>query len=534
MQKTKNSFLLPLFVFALCISACLKDRKDPSWDVDVLAPLVRSTLTINNILADSLIQKNPNNSLELVYKYSLSTFTIDSLFKIPDTTVHNPPFYAPVNYTVTPGGAITPVVSNPIFYSLGDAQLTQVILKSGKILLTIKSQVKGVVDFTYKLPKMTDPAGNIFDTTVTIPAATATVEGIYTGVFDLAGYKIDLTGTAGTSFNTLLTSYNGNLSPNNPGPTIITAGESVDISNTFLDIVPQYAKGYFGQTVFPIGPDSSDFTMFNHIIDGTLSLEDIDVGLSIQNSIGADARVSINELSSINSRTGTTIPLANSIIGSPLNITRSTDNAGLVTPTTYSVSFTPANSNIKQFFENLPNRLKYQLDLELNPIGNVSGGNDFVYYDKLMKTDLNITIPLSLVANDLSMADTLDFNMSASADNVNSGTLFLHVENGFPFTAEAQLYLMDENLNIVDSLISAPNAILAPPLDGNFICAGKKLTILSFPVNAEKLTLLRSTDKMYIKMKFNTEAQPVYVKLYSFYEMKVKLVGDFNYTVGKK
>jgi len=36
-------------------------------------------------------------------------------------------------------------------------------------------------------------------------------------------------------------------------------------------------------------------------------------------------------------------------------------------------------------------------------------------------------------------------------------------------------------------------------------------------------------------MKFNTAGQSKnYVKIYSFYEMNIKLVGDFNYTVGKK
>ncbi|MFI5164879.1 MAG: hypothetical protein ACHQHP_06505, partial [Bacteroidia bacterium] len=83
-------------------------------------------------------------------------------------------------------------------------------------------------------------------------------------------------------------------------------------------------------------------------------------------------------------------------------------------------------------------------------------------------------------------------------------------------------------------LISAPNLILAPNLDANFICEGRATTRLSFPVDAAKLSLLRATKKMYIKIKFNTSNQPNYVKIYSTYIMNVKVVGDFNYTVGKK
>jgi len=92
---------------------------------------------------------------------------------------------------------------------------------------------------------------------------------------------------------------------------------------------------------------------------------------------------------------------------------------------------------------------------------------------------------------------------------------------------------MDTLNNIVDSLISAPNVILAPQLDANFICAGKRLTKLTIPIGEDKMQLLRDTKKMYIKMRFNTVGQSSYVKIYSFYEMDMKLVGDFNYTVGK-
>lgn len=527
---------MSLFVFsvlAICLITCRKEPRNPSWDVDVLAPLVKSEFTINNIITDSLIHKNQDNSLDIVYKYTLSSFNIDSLFNVPDTTIHNL-YPAPFTINVIPGGAIIPAVGNTIKYSFGDAQLTSTTLRAGTMLLTIKSQIKGLVDFTYKMPKVTDAYGNIFDTTVTIPAATVSSDGVYTGVFDLSGYKIDLTGATGISVNTMLTSYSAILSPANTGSVAITAGETVDIANTFIDIAPKYARGYFGHTVTNIGPDTAGFTMFNHIIDGTLNFEDIDIGLSIQNSIGADARITIDKLSSINSRTGSTVSLANSIIGSPININRSVDNSGMVTPTTYSISFTTSNSNIKQFVDNLPSSLSYQLNLELNPLGNVAGNNDFVYSDKLMKTDLNMTIPLSIVANDLTMADTVDFKMSSATNNVNSGHLYLYAENGFPFTAEAQLYLLDANLNTIDSLISVPNAILAPQLDVNHICEGKRLSVLDFPVDAEKLNLLRGTNKMRIKVKFNTAGQPSYVKIYSFYGMNVKIVGAFNYTVGKK
>lgn len=520
----KVVYCLLFTVYCLLFFSCRKGGS-PSWDVDVIAPLVKSSLTINNIIPDSLLNINPDNSYDIVYNTSLYSF---SIIEIPETTITNtvPLFGQPIS----PCSTIISSVNDQTKYDLKGVELTKVIIRSGDMKVVITNNSDGNIEFNYKIPLAT-LGFQSFDTTFIVPKRIGTNPGIYSETFDLSGYIFDLRGLSGDSYNTIIKTTSAKLPCTEP-PLVFQTNDYCKIANSFINIVPGYAKGYFGQKD-TILADTSDFSLFNHIIDGTLNLEDIDIGFSIENSIGADARFTLNDLSSFNTRTGITVPLSqHPIIGSPVNLNRAVDNNGNVTSSTYSVSFNPSNSNIKQFVENLPDKMSYQLDLEINPLGNVSGGNDFIYYDKLMKTNFNMTIPLSLIANNLTLADTMDFKMDESTNNVNHGTLYLYAENGFPFTAEAQLYLMDTLHTIVDSLISAPNIILAPQLDANRICAGKRLTKLSIPVSADKMNLLRSTKIMYLKMKFNTAGQPNYVKIYSFYEMNVKLVGDFNYTVG--
>ncbi len=505
----------------------------------MLAPLVKSTLTINNIIPDSNIHQNSDNSLEIVYNNSLYSFSADKLFKIPDTTLTNFYPYPGSSTSINPGGTIIPVVLNDIQYSLGSAELTKTIIRSGTMLLSISSTIKGRVDFNYKIPSMTKTANPLdtFNVTVTIPAATSTANGVYSSSFDLSGYTVNLTGSNGTNVNTMTTSYGAIVSPVIHGgyTTTINAGDNVKISNSFISIVPQYAKGYFGSTITNVN-DSTNFSLFRHIISGNLNLQNVNIGLSIENSVGADARITINNLLSVNSRTGIARSLTstNSVIGSPININRAVDNNGNVAASTYSVSFTPANSNILAFVDNLPDKLVYKMNFEINPLGNVSGNNDFIYYDKLINTNLNMTIPLSLIANNLTMADTMNFTMNANLANVNSGNLYLYFENGFPFTAQAQLFLMNGSSIITDSLISSPNVITPPPLDINSICIGQSATKLTIPLDAGKLSELRAAKKMYVKIKFNTANQPNYIKIYSFYQLNLRVVGDFNYTVGKK
>ncbi len=527
-----SSFLF--FVSLSIIISC--KRASPSWDVDMVAPLVNSTLTINNIIPDSLVHKNPDNSVDLVYNTSLYALNADSLFKLHDTTLTNfwpYPFSTPT--VLNPTDTIIPATPNVINNNLGAVQLSQVFLRSGKMLLSISSGIHGNVDFNYKIPSAKNPLGNIFDTTVTIPAATGTISGTYSGTFDLSGYKMNLTLPTGANVNTLETQYSAIVSPLNHGGkiTTISQGDAVNISNTFNKLIVQYAKGYFGSTV-TLATDSTPVSLFSHIVSGNLNFEDIAIDFNIENNIGADARVTIENLSSVNQKNGNTVSLTHPIINSPININRAVDNGGTISPSLYKFSINPSNSNILPFIENFPMQLNYKMNLEINPLGNVSGGNDFVYYDKLLKTLMNMTLPLSLIANDFTLADTVNFTMTKETNGVNHGNLYLYAENGFPFTAEAQLYLMDEKFSVIDSLVNIPNVILSPPLDANYICIGAQTTKLTIAIDEKKMSELRTAKKMMVKIKYNTAGNPNYVKIYSNYQINIKIIGDFNFTIGKK
>ena len=273
--------------------------------------------------------------------------------------------------------------------------------------------------------------------------------------------------------------------------------------------------------------------MFDRIIGGTIDLEDVDFNFKIENPIGMDARLYVNNISSINARTGTTINLANTIIGSPININRASESGGFVYPTYANFPLNTTNSNIKPMIENLPNKFGYSMQIITNPLGNISGSNDFIYSDRLLKASLNMEIPLSLVANNLTLADTLDLNISQTGgtQNVHDGTITLFANNGFPFDAQLQMYLLNDSNVATDSIFGYANTIVEAPINSALRVIGKKLTKITVPISESKMNLLYDTKKVVLKVKFNTSAQPQYIKIYSEYSIDVRLVGDFNYTV---
>ena len=142
-------------------------------------------------------------------------------------------------------------------------------------------------------------------------------------------------------------------------------------------------------------------------------------------------------------------------------------------------------------------------------------------------------IPLSLVATNLTLQDTLDLNISQTGgtQNIHEGTITLFANNGFPFDANVQMYLLNESNAITDSIFGYANTIVEAPINSALRVIGKKLTKITIPISESKMNLLYDTKKVVLKVKFNTSAQPQYIKIYSDYSIDVKLVGDFNYTI---
>ena len=75
-----------LIISVALLFSCKKDFDKPAWDIEVLAPLAKTTMDINNLIADSLIKVEADSSVVLVYQETLEQINLDSLMIIPDST----------------------------------------------------------------------------------------------------------------------------------------------------------------------------------------------------------------------------------------------------------------------------------------------------------------------------------------------------------------------------------------------------------------------------------------------------------------
>jgi len=85
----KTFFLFLLYVACICLyNSCNWDLSDPiTWNVDILAPIAQSTVTLEDAVADTtLVQTDSLNRIVLIYRDTLANLVLDDLLVIPDTT----------------------------------------------------------------------------------------------------------------------------------------------------------------------------------------------------------------------------------------------------------------------------------------------------------------------------------------------------------------------------------------------------------------------------------------------------------------
>ncbi|PCI93670.1 MAG: hypothetical protein COB15_15945 [Flavobacteriales bacterium] len=530
MLRYKKIVALCLIVFTFF--SCRKDFERANWDVDVLAPLIKTTLTLEDLFPDSIIQTNPDTSIKLVYQTNIFDIDMDSLFQIPDTTIAEV-YIFPLSSLANPGASFySNSEENELNISNG-VELNYVQIESGFIEIEIYSEIQEKIIVTYTIPSATKNGDTLVLNDI-IPAGTLLQDGYYKKLIDISGYELDLTGISKSEVNTLVTRAIGVVDTNATGPVTIFSGSKITYNNKLMDIIPSFVRGYFGAQQLHFGPEITNTTAFNMITSGTLDLEAVDVNIEFKNGIGVDAQLILNQFSTSNINTGASNVLSHSSIGTPLNLNRAqlTNSIPEVTYSSYNITMNPTNSNIDQLIEIFPNQILYDINLNINPIGNISGGNDFVYKKHSLETNLNVEFPLSLIANNLTLQDTVDFSLSqeGAAGDIIDGVLFLYASNGYPFDATIKMGLYDENMNFIQNL-TIENQIKSAPVNAALRVTSKKESVLSIPLTSSDITSLYAAKHILLNIAFTTTAQPQFIKIYEGYAIDIKVVGDFSYNV---
>ena len=477
---------------------------------------------MRNLIPDTLLETQGDGSLKLVYEKNLVGIPLDSLLQLPDTPIVNA-LSIPFSYVVQPGADFCSLGACPasfVRFNLKDAQVTYIRMKSGLIKMKVTNTLPTKVIVTYGIPSAKKD-GVEFSTQKTVEASSVTEFE-----FDMTGYEMNMKGPNNNSYNMLVTTFAAITDPNGPAVSLPANTAFLTIENTFFDLVPDYAKGYMGSQHTVIGPKESGVEPLSKLISGSLMTESVKIGLELRNGVGADMRFTLLKLDGRNAYNGLVVPFTHQIIGNPINITRAQDLGYASNPSVYNYEMNYTNSNLKAFIENLPGFFNYHVDVALNPLGNISGGNDFIYSTSELAANLKVEMPLNFNAGNLGLLDTIDFSTTSDfLDKFKGGALKVYADNGFPLEAEVKLTLLDTFFQPLDELIGQ-GVIASAAVGADLKVSEHKSSVVTVPVAVTKAEKLKQAKHIAVKLRFNSPVAGQLIKIYDSYYIDVRIVAD--------
>jgi len=419
--------------------------------------------------------------------------------------------------------------SNTIFEVENGIELTSFTIREGELNINIISTVEEKILFTYELPSVSNNTNYLLIDHEVDPAMPGEASYFNTS-YDLSGYTMDLTGLNGNMVNQFYDIFIGRI--DSSGNLIyLSLDDSITLETSITNLVAEKVEGFLGNDKIQAGPETVNINLNNSLYNGIIDINTIDVQLEIINKIGADAIIKFIELNASNSINNTNIDLSWDEFGKPIKITRAKEINDVITPTIITTTINENNSNIDEFIESIPNQLTYGIDIYMNPKGNISNYNDFIYHDNGLTSKLKLKMPLSLIAENIVLTDTvgIDFSSFNNESNINSATLTLIVNNNYPLLASMEIISLDEYNIALDTLLT--NSIVQ---NGNINSMGivteASRSEIVFGIDNEKIDLLKQAVKLYVIASLSTPLTTQHIDIYDSYNLDLKLIADFNYS----
>ena len=494
-------------------SSCKKDEPT-TWESNWVAPVAHGRLTLSDLTADNGYTDNAG-IYHLYFEKIISGFGTTDLTQIPDTNISQKfvvpltggPFQIPGN---------TAIITQNQNYSVetNGTGLRMVKVKSGQMIVHVKSYVNAYLHPRFTLYNVSEVYGNNtdIDFALTPGSAAAPTEGYYT--VDMSNKYVVLSGTSGFDYNKLSTHLEIKTEQNTTADqNTIYGQDSVRFELLMSELVIDYAKGYFGNDSYSFD-ESFNLAEGANMPTGSLAIEQASLGFHVTHKMGFDGKLKINNVSGTNDGTGNTVQLSGGNLYDPFFITRSIDNGGTASVSNYDILLNEGNSNITNFMGNLPNTISFQGNLQLNPFGNVSDGNDFFYKNQLTEAKLIVDVPLRIAASDLTLRDTLSVEVTTDAVRVSS--LTMDIQNAFPMDWKLKLYTLSGVLIASDLIVTSGNSIDALALPNS--------STLQIPISETQWNAIKSEGKLIMQVISNTPSFPQLVNLYNSYFIDVRVM----------
>jgi hypothetical protein len=281
--------------------------------------------------------------------------------------------------------------------------------------------------------------------------------------------------------------------------------------------------GYLGKFSFNIPSQEILIDFYSDLKEGTFNFTEPQMKFYFENSFGLPIQILANELYAtspagvITAVQGPGLPSEENpfIINFP-TINDFGENA-------YdSISIDQDNTNLDSVLMTSPSSITFGIEARTNP----SGKSTYNFITENSQLNIKSKLILPIIGNTklLSVEDTIMYSFADFFRNppreIKRMALRLNFTNGFPVDISSQVYLLDENRNLVDSVFNEVYIIKAgTDINNDGYVEPLKSEAVEVELTREKINNLAISRYLYFKGRLNTHNSdiPENYKFYSFY-----------------
>ncbi|MEZ4720456.1 MAG: hypothetical protein R2813_01100 [Flavobacteriales bacterium] len=409
---------------------------------------------------------------------------------------------------------------------VSNSRIIKAVAKKGFVNVEVVSTVEDELYFYYNIPEGLYN-GSPFDINETIPAAPSSNKPSKKSFkYDVSGYEFGMTGyPIKDSFNVFYSELRGEIQYTGKKRNI-TLEDSIRIFVHLSGFIPEYMEGYAGDTTISVGPSIAKLSLFDKLSAKSLSFEQVKMSVGISNGNNVPFKIAIHEIKAKNTKTGKSVSIDLGSVDNPISVSGA---SSIFEPWENSWSFENATANLNNVLSIFPDQFETSMTIEINPDKDTNDLTQFAVDSNKLSAYADIEIPLSFIADELTLIDTVEFSSAniSSPEGIGSGTLYAIVDNSFPLRAEIELMFLDAGGNRLQQ-VTFDEEVAAGKLNN------PTETVLAWSFDRNSFDNVLSASHVIMKASVSTVSTSTPVKIYSTMDLDVKLSARFNYLYGGK
>jgi hypothetical protein len=530
-MKSKIFQCTILVIFLLIFIGCKKgfefDKiKSVTWKPDIAVPLVKDDITFERALIETGSTKNfyidDAGDISMLYYFHDNAFRIspNDLFTLPSF-----PFSFDHQVTTEEQQVISVQDLNlpPVNFTFNltendpGVQIDKLIVKEGAVTVNMNSSFSNAGNLRINFLNATKN-GVLFSYDVG-PIS----NGTSSFIIDLANVSFDL-----SSLSNILTIQIVGFFKKSDHP-VVNDRIHADLTLNVNKI--GWFEGNLGQKTFTPVESFVIVTAFNNAyVLGDVYFVDPMASISMVNSIGILARITILKLKGSNSSSNVSLDVTNNL-GAAAVFSVPSPLITATEPVTTTIDYSNANTgnSMGSLFNIKPDNVHYKIKTEINP---GKSATNFFSDTSSIYANLLVKLPLYGHFDHLTVQDTFDFSLNKQKD-IESVNFRANVVNGLPMQARMQVYFTDNSFHKIDSLTGSNCIIIKEaqidpsthlPIPGVF---GEKDTTFFF--DRPRMEKLSNAEHVLVRAVMNSNDEGITnVKIRSTQALKLNLSAEIK------